>query len=263
MAEMVVGAHRDGPARAAQRWALSRAARTGDTVVLVHAWSAALSVDLYLDPETVAAMVVDADLPRLLTLPTVRVVGHPGAPASVLLERSLDAGLLVLGSGLHRAGDRRASLAAQARTVGAVPVVVVPETSAVAVPSRVIVGVDLSAGAAAALRWAATEALACSAQLLVTLAWQHDADRARLDSWVEEVLGDCVRPRIRISTLHGGPLDALRSGAASADLVVLGSHGHRRAPRWLTGSTSGQLTQLCDCPIVVVPPPVLRLGHDG
>ena len=278
MTEIVVGAAGGVHSRAALRWALARAARSGEPVSLVHAWADPVSVDAVLDPDTVAALAADLDVDSVV-LPRVRVLGRQGEPAQVLLDLGHDDALLVVGGGRHHFWDRRPAVLVQLRRQGTSPVVVVPEEGPGSPPSGgpVVVGVDLSDGSAAALRWACAEAVAQDRELAVTQAWQptaadaadvgrhahdrHDATAAlRLRRWVEDTLDTAQRPLMRLRVERGAPLDALSADAVGAELLVLGSHGHHAVSRLLAGSTSGQLALLCDGPIVVVPPLPLRLS---
>lgn len=111
----------------------------------------------------------------------------------------------------------------------------------VAPVTRVVVGVDGSAGSAAALLWAAAEALRCQAGLRIVSAWQEPAQpedthadhpartAARLvERALARVLSQQHYPRrIACAALRGTPAQALLSQARDTGLVVLGSPGTR------------------------------------
>lgn len=136
---------------------------------------------------------------------------------------------------------------------------------------RIVVGVDESAAARAALRWAATEALMRTAVLHVVYAWRppvpgvgigmpaggimaEDADREQvaatriLTEIVQDELGG-VDPAIRGSVGRGQAARVLLEAAAGADLLVLGSSSGVS-----TGSMLRHLTHHAACPVVIVGP---------
>jgi nucleotide-binding universal stress UspA family protein len=104
----------------------------------------------------------------------------------------------------------------------------------------VIVGVDGSAGSAAALRWAADEAWRRQVGLRIVSVWQETsrtrltrtADPARVAaSRVKDALGHVLSRhdyshRITCATAHGGPGEILVSEAGEAGLLVLGAAGN-------------------------------------
>ena len=110
--------------------------------------------------------------------------------------------------------------------------------------TRVVVGVDGSAGSAAALLWAAAEALRCQAGLRIVSAWQepaqaegtqadHPAQAAQaaarlVENALARVLSQQHYPRrIACAALRGTPAQALLSQARDTGLLVLGTAGTR------------------------------------
>lgn len=103
---------------------------------------------------------------------------------------------------------------------------------------RIVVGVDGSAGSAAALRWAAAEACCRQAVLRIVSAWQephpgqrrpgHPADpagaaAARVQKALARVLAQQPHPRqVSCRAVQGGTAAVLLAEAAGADLLVLG-----------------------------------------
>ncbi len=104
---------------------------------------------------------------------------------------------------------------------------------------RIVVGVDGSAGAAAALRWATAEACRRQATLRIVCAWE-DLDPSQPSSTLADnpaqiaatrvhsammcVLRQQRRPRhIACATPHGHPGRILLDAAKGADLLVLGN----------------------------------------
>jgi nucleotide-binding universal stress UspA family protein len=134
----------------------------------------------------------------------------------------------------------------------------------------VIVGVDGSADAEAALRWAAAFAAASGAQLVGVHArglLDHDRRGARVpavsasasdarraaDSW-GRLTGHLGLPGDLI-VRDGDPVSVLLDAqdTEQADLIVVGRRG-AGASASLIGSTSSQVAQEANCPVVVVPP---------
>ena len=56
--------------------------------------------------------------------------------------------------------------------------------------------------------------------------------------------------------VEGRAAPALAAAARTADLLVLGSHGHSRLRHTLLGSVSEECIRLAACPVVVIPVPV-------
>lgn len=139
---------------------------------------------------------------------------------------------------------------------------------------HIVVGVDATPQAAAALRRAAEEAAARGCHLTAVLAWgylsQHHRDpgapfdphyndaRAReaLDAIVERTLGPQQAESVDRRTVCDLPARALLDAARDADLLVVGSrdlHGIRRA---IAGSVSARCRRRSPCPMIIV-------HHDG
>ncbi|MCZ7589700.1 MAG: universal stress protein [Gaiella sp.] len=142
---------------------------------------------------------------------------------------------------------------------------------------KIVVGIDGSSEAAAALRWAAEEASLRDARLeavhawmfipmttpadsgLVPMAWTEstemfDATReaaSRLAAeQVRNVLGD--EHDVTVSLVQGDPTEALVEAAAGAELLVVGNRGRGSFKEALLGSTSGRVADHAPCPVVIV-----------
>jgi nucleotide-binding universal stress UspA family protein len=151
------------------------------------------------------------------------------------------------------------------------PVISVPETWQPRPPvGRVAVGVDESDYSAGVLRAAWAQAEARNARLLVVHAWrplqEYDvaigarvlasdwtrSTRSSLTDWVSGIFpgGDLewtVRPQYESAAV------ALHEAAESADLLVLGRHGHGRRHGLGLGSTVRTMLRTSPCPVMVVP----------
>jgi nucleotide-binding universal stress UspA family protein len=114
---------------------------------------------------------------------------------------------------------------------------------------RIVVGVDDSPEAAAALRWAIDEARLRRAALVIVHAWSFpligelpggavdtlttDLERAAaalLDQVVHRVAGDEPGVDVERRVLEGGAANVLLAAAAGADLLVVGSRGRGDSP---------------------------------
>ena len=142
---------------------------------------------------------------------------------------------------------------------------------------RIVVGVDGSDEAAAALRWAVEEAKLRGAGVeavhawsyvpmttaadsgLVPMAWTESAEMleatqaaaARIaEEQVESVLG--ADHDVAISVVQGDASEALLEAATGADLLVVGNRGRGALKGALLGSTSGRVADHAPCPVVIV-----------
>jgi len=138
---------------------------------------------------------------------------------------------------------------------------------------RIIVGIDCSDHAAAALRWAAEVGSATGAEVVAVMAWSYldqrhrdgstgfdpkysEADvRAELEAFVAETLGD-EAASVTIETPNALPAAALIDASADADLVVVGSRGLGGFKGLLLGSVSKQVLEHATCSVTVVRPKV-------
>lgn len=142
---------------------------------------------------------------------------------------------------------------------------------------RMVVGIDGSMESKRALRWAAAEARLRGATLSVVHVWgipyvalgadaQGLHDPAAIDEvrrTAEELvsselfeLGDeAAGIEIEESVVEGAPAERLVESADGADLLVVGSRGHRGVEGPRPGSVSRQCAHLAVCPVVIVPPP--------
>jgi nucleotide-binding universal stress UspA family protein len=133
----------------------------------------------------------------------------------------------------------------------------------------IVVGVDGSPSAAAALRWAAREARLTGARLSVVTSWRHprpygyelpDIGEWRPDEAAAQVQRDMLVDAadelagLDVGTVlvEGEPAVSLLRAAKDAQLLVLGSRGHRELAGMLLGSVSEYCATHAECPVVVV-----------
>lgn len=140
------------------------------------------------------------------------------------------------------------------------------------VPPQIVVGVDGSPHADAALRFAVAEAKLRSLPLRVVCAWEPptsayvgEAFAATPDAFVaaehhaEDVLRTALERltvddvQVEALAVEGHPAAVLVDQAADAELLVLGSRGHGAAKRLLLGSVSSDVAHHTPCPLVIVP----------
>jgi nucleotide-binding universal stress UspA family protein len=136
--------------------------------------------------------------------------------------------------------------------------------------NRIVVGVDGSKGADAALAWAAEEARLRNAHLEVvhTIAYPitggmpltQEVD-SQLIAGAQAVLDDSIARADLEGTDHearferGSAAVLLVEIAKGADLLVVGSRGRGGFVGLLLGSVSQQCAHHAPCPIVIVPAP--------
>jgi nucleotide-binding universal stress UspA family protein len=140
---------------------------------------------------------------------------------------------------------------------------------------RVVVGVDDSELAAAALRWALAEGAMRGATVEVVHAWQppvsalpfgatlvipvddaamDEAARTAVDEMVDgalEGVDDAPREVLR-TVLPGGPAATLVDVAEGADMLVIGSHGRSGLSRLVLGSVAMACVNHATCPVVII-----------
>ena len=138
---------------------------------------------------------------------------------------------------------------------------------------RVVVGVDGSAGARAAVRFAVEDAVRRGVPVEAVTAhrppeawmdfdaigdFEYDKAQAeaveRAETFIAEVLREIPEPHpeIHVTAVLGSAADALIRESAGADLLVVGSRGHGGFSSMLLGSTSMQCALHAPCPVTVV-----------
>ena len=141
--------------------------------------------------------------------------------------------------------------------------------------STVVVGVDGSAGAVAALRFAIEEARLRGCDVKVVSAW-HIPTAAYESGWVpipvevkdyeqlgatalEKTIADAGAGTAGVTITRvvreGQPAEVLVAEAKGGDLLVVGSRGLGGVRGLLLGSTSQQCAHHARCPVAIVPAP--------
>lgn len=289
MTRILVGIDGSECSKAALQWACEEAATyESATVVAMAVWFAAPPVSspwlggsvLPIDLRQPTTELLDA---TIHAVPEAgrgsfaverRVVQGPAAPTLVTASERCD--LVVVGTrGLGGfKGLVLGSVSHQLVNHAHCPVVVVPlPKSGTRVASRsIVVGVDGSDNACAALRWAARRAQATRSTIRATLVWQRsslskadgsisseptaeqDVDHAAavaLDEFVAEarVAHDVTIERV---FLEGPPAKMLIDEAREAQLLVVGARGREGFVGLLLGSVANAVTQHPPCPVAVI-----------
>jgi len=272
---IVVGADGSGPSRAAIDWAIARAAAVDADVELIHVvderW---LGLQDAQDNEVRdhAAAVLAAELNRIRMLPTGPVVNGPavngpvvtgrvvvGLPSKALMDASVDADLLVIGT--HKTGftygrafgSKFSSLASQSRCA----VAFIPEMFG-RTRRGVAAVADARNGGLQAIEFATAEAVRTGQDLALIAAWEGDSFvHRRTDSRAVSLATAtsaarnvdtrvCVRTRISDSALS----DALITASTSASVLVLARPG--TAPDDQTLSTNHDVLANISSPVIVL-----------
>ncbi|WP_328404259.1 universal stress protein [Streptomyces sp. NBC_00390] len=191
-------------------------------------------------------------------------------PAQALVRQSAHAGLVVLGS--RRLGRLAEVLSAASTAVpvsanAACPVVVVPDTErTVEEPPYLVVGVDGSPSADAALDHALEAAASRGASVRAVWAWQRPLlgfldEQAALESCHrqlhEATAGRSAAYRdvpLSHTVLRGHPVEALAKAAEHALAVVVGRRGREGFTGMWLGSVPHGLLHRAVCPVATVPP---------
>ena len=150
------------------------------------------------------------------------------------------------------------------------------ESTGEAQGQRVVVGIDFSPGARAALLFGLQDAARRGASVEAVTAYrppeywmdfyavgsyQPDTVRqsalTRLRSFVAETVPDGPQPapEVRVRASMGAAADVLVEASHGADLLVVGSRGHGGFASMLLGSVSMQCALHASCPVTVVHSP--------
>lgn len=279
MEEIIVGMDGSAGAAAALRWAVRESNLRGWPVRAVHAGDGdqvsaggLLGFDAAGQEaaEKALAAAIDSalgdDASEHISLEVVN-----DRPAPALLERAVEAHLLVVGARgeggfphLHLG-----SVGTHCLQAAPCPVAIVRDDERGRwTDGRIVVGVDGSAPAQRALHWALAEAKLRACAVEVIHAWRLPVtggfyavamEPALAEAGARHVLDaalaaeDTSGSRLAAHLPCGGPAERLLHAAETADLVVVGSTGKGAVRRLLLGSVSHQLAHHAPCPVLVVP----------
>ena len=272
----------DGSANAAHAvdWAAAEALLHGWDLLLLHA-------SVIDDPygERLPHPVGEGHLPTYLEHHQVRLARElpqldvavevvRGNPASVLIERSADAEMVVVGARGRSLADRvrLGSVSRHVANHAQCPTVVVRDVPA-GVGRPVVVGIDDSEHVGEVLGWAAYEARLRAAKLVVVHAWEvpmgdpygtwvptpemaEAIEKQARDFVVDAVgaLGDETHGLdVELRVERGHPVTVTSRLADTAALLVLGTHGRGWFQGMLAGSVTASALHDAACPVLVVP----------
>ena len=283
---VLVGYDGSPAASAAVVWASAEADRRGAMLRVVACYSIPLATDYW--GSLVSSVPYDSDLIRMASERSVEAVlatvsaAHPGltvegravydSPRQALVEQAEVADVLVVGT--TGAGEAKSfvlgSVAHSVARASPCPVVLVPCAEASPLKGRIVVGMDGSAAAEAALDWATDEADLRRAEVVVVHAWTYPysgevgsfqaRDLTRVDAalMLEEAVA-ASRARggspVESELVENDPAPALVDQAVHADLVVVGSRGRGAFRSMLFGSVAHAVAARSSCPTVVVRAP--------
>ena len=297
-AGVVVGIDGSPRAAAALMTALEEGVRRGETVTAVLAypapgsWGATGNAEAG-EPDRLATAVLEEagrfvdeatmPLPATLREAPLELRVRAGSPAPVLAEAARGAALLVVGHGGRGMVGRAVlgSTALRVLSLASCPVLVDRPREAAA-DGPVVVGIDMSEGSAAALRYALQDAARRGVGLVAvtgtapppvmvgfrpmgaaTLSEMRHALQPRVEQFVGTVVGQVVgedrrchpAPEVDVVVRGEDPAEALVDVAEQrgATVVVVGRTGHGAFARWLLGSVAHGAVVRAPCAVVVVP----------
>lgn len=144
---------------------------------------------------------------------------------------------------------------------------------------RIVVGIDGSPGASAALAWAVDECRVRACTLLVVHALDARDRQPKAgepafggyDEFAEQLLtghaaaASARRPGVPVTTLlsPGLPADTLIDLSSDAEMVVVGTRGARDRAATILGSVSRRTAVHAHCPVAVVPQGSAKPGGSG
>ena len=204
-----------------------------------------------------------------------------GAPETAIVEVADDiqAGLIAMGT-YGRTGWDRLQLGSTAESVlrsAPCPVLTVHASIATDVPlrarrirlARMLVAMDFSTGAEAALRYAAMLAHRLEARMSLVHAVLSSGSPKPLIGPLPKSLRNKVVRQVQAMGVSSGadpivldgisapgdPLEVIlqQAQSAKADLIVMGTHGRRHLERLALGSVAESVVRRAGCPVIVVP----------
>ncbi len=279
-ATITVGYDGSSCARRALEWAAGEADGRRALIRVVACCSAPVTAEPWYVPPPVDMPAVCADAlrrvedvvaavrsrhPSVAFVPAVRT----GDAADRLVEESAGTALLVVGTRGHQPLDawHLGSVSHAVARRAPCPVVVVPDVGPRPRQHRVVVGIDGSRTASAALLWACDEADDRDVELLVVHVWDYPyateltSTQARDLTEVDAALQLEAAVRVACERRRGPTKELLVLGstptmlidqAEDADLLVVGSRGRNEVRSLLFGSVSHTVTARSPCPVVIV-----------
>src|SRR3954447_23294824 len=187
---------------------------------------------------------------------TVSVIDRD--PTEALVEGVMNTDLFVLGPGPSNSPvpSLKRSMAPTASRRSPCPVVMVRGSFTGRI-RRILLGVDGSSAAQAAIEWACDEAAVHGAEVLVVHVSEPQSPAETGDLIVDAALDEC-RQRIGAAavdlSVEGSPRSLLPALTRDRDLVVVGSRGRSGFKTALFGSVAVGLADHAYCPVVITHP---------
>ncbi len=212
-----------------------------------------------------AAAAAAAKIPTPIAETVISTAAVSGSAVAMLRDLSRSARLVVVGSrglGAFRRtllGSVSTSLARHAEC----PVAVIPET--VSDTGAVVVGVDGSACSVDAIAIAFDEASQRGTHLVAVHTWSefyHYESRTTMQTQAEAVLSESLAgyaekyPDVSVERVvtEKVPAKAILTAAATAQLIVVGSHGRRGFAGMTLGSVAQAVLHGAECPLIITRP---------
>ena len=277
MKRIVVGIDGSAAASAAIRWSSSLALATGSELTAVHAWAPPYAeiriedverslaqehreMEGWLEPATELGVTVHAEVVEGDPRQVVRDVADARAADLVVLGRTGRGG----GPGLLHVGSVAEHLAHDIRR----PFAVIPVDAHPSI-DRILVGVDGSEAAAAAVDWVADVAPLAGAEVVAVTVdepiaewtpswdernWRRDAVR-ELEMWTKPIqAADVDLDLVPIEHMYAADGLLGASIGRASDLVVVGTRGAGGFTGLRFGGVAMKMLHRASLPIVLVPP---------
>ncbi len=270
----IVGVDGSDHSKDALQWAVTEAVAAGASVTAVLTWQMPFDgsgfapttdiIDGFAGhQQSLLDEVVDRVDCNGLAEQVERVVVSSGNPGHVLVERSGDADLLVVGTrgkgGFF--GLLLGSVAEYCLHNAAGPIALVP-TGPLPTSRETVVGVDGSERSIDALRWSVNRAEAVDGTVIAVYSWnwldqpegsEFDPSFGEDDALahLEKLIAGAGLDNVKTEAINDLPARALLDRASRSGLVVVGSRPQSAAKMILVGSVARQLAHHTPVPLVI------------
>ena len=179
----------------------------------------------------------------------VETTHRHGGTVETIIEREADADVVILGkrgASSQFATNHLGSRVERVIRESIRPVLMASRTFAA--PRRAVIAFDGGASSRKAVEFAGRSPLFDGLEIDIVMAGRHSSDEAEQLAWAKGHL-----PAANARHLDAAPDEAIPAFVAEANvgLVVMGAYGHSPLRRFIVGSTTTQMMQRCQAPLLL------------